>query len=342
MLEKEFYDWLLKKYNTATANARKANCLNISKYEGDLDQHFEKDTCRSLIEKLSYSTDDEKHNRPAKHKIPISGNVRAGSSTLKQAVNLYVEFKAETSGKPVEEKPKKQTLPKEEKAASVKDAEPKKEEIEQRNMEIGIKEFYNQEQLRDIFRSRLRTQDRTYDFLYFPIRQLSSTVTRRYGSPQHVYQWFDGQIDKMLLCITDNSRIIEFKEIKSLEILDDSSVWVNDKSGNPHRLLTSIVGKNTREPMKATSISDIVIDHVVSFKKILLELEWQLSYLQEIHKYIKSRLYDYDNNVRKAVTQVELFGDDPVNAWNKELPLISKRVQLQLMSKSENERKGED
>jgi len=114
MLENQFYDWLLKKYNPATANARKANCLNVSKYEGDLDQHFEKDACRSLIEKLSYSTDDEKHNRPAKHKIPICGNVRAGSSTLKQAINLYVEFrnemknntKAEKFEKPVEEKPK--------------------------------------------------------------------------------------------------------------------------------------------------------------------------------------------------------------------------------------------
>jgi len=142
MLENEFYDWLLIKYNPNTANARKANCLNVSKYEGDLDQYFEKDACRSLIEKLSYSTDDEKHNRPAKHKIPISGNLKAGSATLKQAVNLYVEFKtgnttekpkAEAAVKPETEKPaqtkevKKEDKKVEPKAAPVPKPEPKPE-----------------------------------------------------------------------------------------------------------------------------------------------------------------------------------------------------------------------
>jgi len=106
MLEKKIYDWLLKKYNPSTANARKANCLNVSSYEGELDEHFEKDACRSLLEKLSYSTDDENHNRPAKHKIPINGNVKNGTATLKQAVNLYVEFRNETKNNTKEKKPK--------------------------------------------------------------------------------------------------------------------------------------------------------------------------------------------------------------------------------------------
>ncbi|MDR0287753.1 MAG: hypothetical protein LBI03_08655 [Clostridiales bacterium] len=98
MLEKEFYNWLKKvKYpnDNGTAKTRRDNCLRICKFEGDLDGHYEKDLCSSLIKKLSYSTEDERHNRPTKHKIPIDGNKRTGTATYKQAVKLYVEFKNE-------------------------------------------------------------------------------------------------------------------------------------------------------------------------------------------------------------------------------------------------------
>jgi hypothetical protein len=96
MLEDQFFTWLLKKYdNKGTANSRKTNCLTVCRYEGDLDVHYAKDLCRTIIEKLSYSTDDQNHNRPPKHKIPINGIIRTGTATLKQAVKLYVEFKNE-------------------------------------------------------------------------------------------------------------------------------------------------------------------------------------------------------------------------------------------------------
>jgi hypothetical protein len=93
-MENEFYDWLLIKYgNRDTANSRKTNCLTVCRYEGDLDVHYAKDLCLTIIGKLSYSSDDENHNRLPKHKIPIKGIIRTGTATLKQAVKLYVEFK---------------------------------------------------------------------------------------------------------------------------------------------------------------------------------------------------------------------------------------------------------
>lgn len=94
MLEYEFYNWLLKKgYKQSTVNARKTNCLKVCKYEGDLDIHFEKDSCCTIIDKLSYSTEDESNNHPPRHKIPINGSKRKGTATLKSAVKLYVDFK---------------------------------------------------------------------------------------------------------------------------------------------------------------------------------------------------------------------------------------------------------
>ena len=94
MMESDFYNWLLNKYgDKGTARSRKTNCLAVSKYEGDLDVHFSKDSCQTIIPKLNYSADDERNNRQPKHKIPINGNIRNGTATLKQAVKLYVEFK---------------------------------------------------------------------------------------------------------------------------------------------------------------------------------------------------------------------------------------------------------
>lgn len=89
----EFKSWLTDQgYKPAVANSRAGNCETVCSYEGDLDALFEKDMCADLLSRLAYSTDDERAGRPANHKIPINGNIRTGSATLKQAVNLYVKF----------------------------------------------------------------------------------------------------------------------------------------------------------------------------------------------------------------------------------------------------------
>jgi hypothetical protein len=110
MLVNDFYNWLLIRYNTnngKTADSIKSRCLRVEALEGDLDTHYKNDKCRSLIEKLSYSADDERHNRQPKHKIQITGNKKDGTATLKQAVNLYINFKMDIeNGVPLNKPPK--------------------------------------------------------------------------------------------------------------------------------------------------------------------------------------------------------------------------------------------
>jgi 5-methylcytosine-specific restriction endonuclease McrA len=97
MLENEFYNWLLnqKGYEPGTANSRKSNCLRVEQFEGDLDVHFEKDKCGTMLDKLIYTGEDASHNRPPKHGIPINGNRKTGTATLKHAVELYTAFKTD-------------------------------------------------------------------------------------------------------------------------------------------------------------------------------------------------------------------------------------------------------
>ena len=93
-----FVSWLKENgYKQNVVNTRAGNCETVCTYEGDLDVLFEKDECKDLLNRLCYSTDDERNNRPTKHKIPINGNKRTGSATLKQAVTLYVKFRKNKS-----------------------------------------------------------------------------------------------------------------------------------------------------------------------------------------------------------------------------------------------------
>ena len=97
MKTEEFKEWLEERYpnSETTVSNRISNCKKVEKSYEDLDEHFKKDKCSFIIDALTYSTEDERENLPTKHKILIDGNIRTGSATLKQAVNLYVTFRQE-------------------------------------------------------------------------------------------------------------------------------------------------------------------------------------------------------------------------------------------------------
>lgn len=96
--EEAFRSWLLKTRGLGTVASRLSNCRVVEKWEGDLDDHFKRDRLDGLIARLTYTKDDEKQSRPARHKIPIDGNVYNGTATYKAAVSLYKRFLEEGAG----------------------------------------------------------------------------------------------------------------------------------------------------------------------------------------------------------------------------------------------------
>lgn len=82
-----------RRFKESTIQNRISNCKNVERYEGDLDQHFDNDQCRNLLRRLTYSAADQDMKRVPRHNIPIDGDVRNGSATLKSAVKLYAEFR---------------------------------------------------------------------------------------------------------------------------------------------------------------------------------------------------------------------------------------------------------
>lgn len=91
----EFEKWLLevRELKLRAVQSRISNCRTVEKVYPDLDKHFLKDEGQTLIDLLTYSTDDQRRRLPAKHKIAIDGDIRTGSATLKQ----YFHYECLTS-----------------------------------------------------------------------------------------------------------------------------------------------------------------------------------------------------------------------------------------------------
>ena len=76
-----------------TIKSRLTNCRRVEKFEGDLDSLFELDRLADLLERLTYSAEDERNGRRSRHRVPINGDLRTGTATLKRAVGLYLDFR---------------------------------------------------------------------------------------------------------------------------------------------------------------------------------------------------------------------------------------------------------
>lgn len=95
MREKEYSCWLKSYVTDAVVGNYIKRCQRVEdNLHIDLDSEFMNDKGKSLLDKLTYTVDDQMHNRPLKCNIYFNNgsNLRAGMSSLKTAVNKYFEF----------------------------------------------------------------------------------------------------------------------------------------------------------------------------------------------------------------------------------------------------------
>jgi hypothetical protein len=195
---------------------------------------------------------------------------------------------------------------------------------------------YEKEELKKIFTFRLITQDRFYEFLYFPISVLKK-LFYHHDRKAFFDNWIDKQIDHIAV-YTDQSDKLLFRDVNTLDINNDGSVWINGK----FKLHTSVAGKDVKEEISTNTLQNIVIDHVVPFEKILFEWKEQLPALQVVHNILEninkgriSNNEDLKNAGNYLVSNVE-FDQQELDKLEKDLNLILSKIQLQLMDKYEN------
>lgn len=83
----------VKGLGEGTISSRLSNCRRLEEYEGDLDQHVDQGGIEQLLDRLAYSTEDQRRDAPQRHRVPINGDVRTGTATLRNAALLYLEFR---------------------------------------------------------------------------------------------------------------------------------------------------------------------------------------------------------------------------------------------------------
>ncbi len=97
MKEKEFKEWLCKKYvdKKKVISSRLSNICRINEIY-DIDTYYAEDRELDLLDLFQYSKDDEKQGLEPKANIQINGSYYKGLSTLRQAINLYFDFLDDT------------------------------------------------------------------------------------------------------------------------------------------------------------------------------------------------------------------------------------------------------
>jgi hypothetical protein len=89
-----YQQWLeQQKYQAGTITAQMHRAGRVEAFQGDLDEHYAKNQMASLIETLTYSTDDKRHNRPNPSKIPFDGDIRSNLASYRDAVKRYRKFR---------------------------------------------------------------------------------------------------------------------------------------------------------------------------------------------------------------------------------------------------------
>jgi hypothetical protein len=92
-MNENYLEWLIEqRYAENTQTAQIYRVKKVEKYHGELEEHLKNNTYQEIINLLKYSTQDEKSNKLNPSKIPISGNIRNGLQSYKNAIIRYKKF----------------------------------------------------------------------------------------------------------------------------------------------------------------------------------------------------------------------------------------------------------
>ncbi|NDV66411.1 hypothetical protein [Bacteroides sp. 224] len=195
---------------------------------------------------------------------------------------------------------------------------------------------HEREEIRKNFTLRLATQDRFYNFLYFPVSVLKKLFYKK-ERKAFFDNWINHQMDNITVYGGPSLKLL-FKDVETLDIDKDGVVLINGK----HRLHTVVSAENAVVEACVTNIKSLVIDHVESFQYILYALKDQLPTLRTIHNVLEN-INDGAISNRGELTypgnylvdNVD-FTDAELDSLEKEMNLILSKINLQLMDKSEH------
>ncbi|KPW02266.1 endonuclease NucS domain-containing protein [Pseudoalteromonas sp. P1-11] len=93
MQTENYRNWLAtQNYQGGTITAQMHRAGRVEDYYGDLDALYAEDRLESLIQELTYTTQDRRNNRPNESKIPFEGNAYNNLASYRDAIRRYRRF----------------------------------------------------------------------------------------------------------------------------------------------------------------------------------------------------------------------------------------------------------
>ncbi len=90
MKDAAYLRWLQRQpLQEKTIDAQMYRARRIDQHCGDLDAHYAKDGIASLIQLLTYSSEDDRRGRPNPTPLPIEGNIRNNLASYRDAAKRY-------------------------------------------------------------------------------------------------------------------------------------------------------------------------------------------------------------------------------------------------------------
>ena len=98
-MKSSYQHWLERQefLGKRTAQSRMSNTKRVEECYGDLDEHYDRDQLRSVIDELKYSAEDERRDKPNPSKIPFNGDIRTNLASYRNATERYCKFRRETA-----------------------------------------------------------------------------------------------------------------------------------------------------------------------------------------------------------------------------------------------------
>lgn len=97
-MKSTYKTWLDRQgYAAGTIQTQMYRAERVEEFHGDLDEHYDRDRLRSVIDGLKYSTEDERRNAPNPSRIPFDGNIRNNLASYRNAAERYCKFRNETA-----------------------------------------------------------------------------------------------------------------------------------------------------------------------------------------------------------------------------------------------------
>ncbi len=202
---------------------------------------------------------------------------------------------------------------------------------------------FSKSDLIKIFSSRMTTQDRYYEKIFYPIRCINR-ISRETKRRDDFKRLLDELLNKIEIVIDNNGNVTTLNDVKSLTILDNRVMITTNGNKSAQAVFTKLAdGEDKYGKLCVERISKIAIDHVSSLCDIMNVNAQNLPVIAEITTALKEEIEGRVTYKKlcDASRAIDISGVD-VEALLKEVKFIFGATNLQLMDSTENTKKGKN